>query len=213
MCCLVRMFFYYFYLFIIMKYTFLILFFLVSFSSFAVEIVLNVNNNNPDGSLYIHPTTARPGDVIVFRNNLNLTLTTSQQNSTNLIFSPQLPGMPASIAVNSFWRYNVTSESPNEITFIFMDMNRNAYYNSRVRIEKPSSVENVSSLNRVYPNPANEYVIIEAQGQVKMFDSCGKVVSSFTTVSEKTRLNLTNLNTGIYFIQVNGADAVRLLKR
>lgn len=196
-----------------MKHKFLILFFLVSFSSFAVDVYLNVNNNNSDGSLYIHPTIARPGDVIVFRNNLNLVLTTSQQNRTTLIFSPQLPSMPASIAVNSFWRYTVTSESPNEITFIFMDMNRNAYYNSRVRIDKTTSVEKVSPIVALYPNPASDYVVIQSQGQVKMFDSCGKVVSSFTTVSEKTRLNLTNLNTGLYFIQVNGSEFVKLFKR
>lgn len=196
-----------------MKRILLFFFLLVSFSSFAVEIVLNVNNNNPDGSLYIHPTIARPGDVIVFRNNLNLVLTTSQQNRTSLIFSPQLPGMPASIALNAFWRYTVTSESPNEITFIFMDMNRNAYYNSRVRIEKPSSVENVSSLNRLYPNPAKDYVIIEAQGHVKIFNSSGKIVSSFTTVAEKTRINLAAFNSGIYMIQINGSEFVKLIKR
>ncbi|MCF8371242.1 MAG: T9SS type A sorting domain-containing protein [Bacteroidales bacterium] len=63
----------------------------------------------------------------------------------------------------------------------------------------------------IYPNPANEEVSIQLNGQltddlmVKIFDSSGRVVhqENISTTSEKIKLDINGIQPGIYFIKLD----------
>jgi hypothetical protein len=65
-------------------------------------------------------------------------------------------------------------------------------------------LENSVSL---YPNPAREYVDIRIDGDVnvtamEVYDVYGKLVNTVTVVENPTRINVSSLADGMYFVRV-----------
>ena len=82
------------------------------------------------------------------------------------------------------------------------------------RISDPVSIENASNIEMsVYPNPATDYVMVNAEGlqEVNVLDLNGRVLS--TTTSSK--VDLSTLSAGVYFVRViteNGTATEKIVK-
>ena len=75
-------------------------------------------------------------------------------------------------------------------------------------------VQGVSELEKslvVYPNPANDYLIVEGEmTSVEVYNTVGQCLMS-KQVNGDTKIDLSGFNDGIYFLRVynNGEMAVR----
>ena len=65
----------------------------------------------------------------------------------------------------------------------------------------------------LYPNPANEYVDIRVDGDLnvttmEVYDVYGKLINTVTVVDNPTRINVSNLANGMYFVRVTTEEGV-----
>ena len=73
----------------------------------------------------------------------------------------------------------------------------------------------------LYPNPAKEYVDIRVDGDVnvtsmEVYDVYGKLLDAMNVIENPTRINVSNLANGMYFVRVNteaGAVTKTFVKR
>ena len=67
---------------------------------------------------------------------------------------------------------------------------------------------------RIYPNPANEYVIIELSGQAELLiqDLHGKAVASMTAAEGTATIQTSHLERGIYLVTVRSAAGRKVTK-
>ena len=73
--------------------------------------------------------------------------------------------------------------------------------------------ENVGQTVSLYPNPAREQVSfnLESDAQVSVFDVMGRKVSEMNVAAGSAQLNVSQLENGVYFVNVryaNGTTAV-----
>ena len=73
-----------------------------------------------------------------------------------------------------------------------------------------STPEIVTSHLNIYPNPANDFVVIEAKNisEITILDLSGKVIYQTNTNSPKTRIDISSFNTGVYLLSVKDNDAL-----
>lgn len=81
--------------------------------------------------------------------------------------------------------------------------NNGCSYQEKVSVQSSVSVNDVQQALKIYPNPADDYVIIESDGivGVQLITITGQVISKMT-VQSKYKLDTSNLPNGVYFIQV-----------
>ena len=65
----------------------------------------------------------------------------------------------------------------------------------------------------LYPNPAREYVDIRVDGNVnvtsmEVYDVYGKLINAMNVVENPTRINVSNLANGMYFVRVNTEEGM-----
>ena len=68
----------------------------------------------------------------------------------------------------------------------------------------------------VYPNPADNFVILQnakVGNKVDLFDVVGKKVKSFHVESESQQMDISELKTGVYFARSNQQEAIKIIKR
>ncbi len=67
-------------------------------------------------------------------------------------------------------------------------------------------LRSISIRARVYPNPAIDKVTIEVKGivqkEIELVDIKGTVISTLSTTDDKTNLDISNLDSGIYFVRI-----------
>ena len=75
------------------------------------------------------------------------------------------------------------------------------------------SEDNVSDIN-IFPNPASDFVTIEAEGlqQVTLMDLKGKTLNSMVVKGNSIRLDVSGLNTGVYFISAKTRSTSSFVK-
>ena len=56
----------------------------------------------------------------------------------------------------------------------------------------------------LFPNPADDYVNIEAQGMVQVYNGMGQLMDMFVSENQRTRVEISRYPEGLYFVQVNG---------
>jgi len=62
---------------------------------------------------------------------------------------------------------------------------------------------------RVWPNPATNYLQVQglpANGQLRLIDLNGRILKNWTTQQQQMQLNLSNLHSGIYVLQLESAQ-------
>ncbi len=77
---------------------------------------------------------------------------------------------------------------------------------------------NDHSFFTVYPNPASDYISVDAglNSKINLMDLSGRVLMTFKSDSESIRIDLKSLNSGTYLISVQDLDhteAIRFIKR
>ncbi len=82
----------------------------------------------------------------------------------------------------------------------------------------PVNVAHVANNNEfnVYPNPAQNEVYIESaitDGAYRITDQLGKVVLKGNINANKTVISLTELSAGLYFLNINEAQPIKLIKQ
>ncbi len=68
----------------------------------------------------------------------------------------------------------------------------------------------------IYPNPAENYFIAEnavINDNLEIFNVGGKLIKTQTIHSVNEKIDIEELNRGIYFVRVNDREAVRLIKK
>lgn len=72
-----------------------------------------------------------------------------------------------------------------------------------VTVADPTETTEVQSKFTLFPNPANDHVIIDEKGlqQVELIDMSGKMIHRTITNQDKIRLDLTTLKPGIYVVK------------
>ena len=81
--------------------------------------------------------------------------------------------------------------------------NVNVIYN-HVSIE-----ENTKANVSVYPNPAKDYIKLAISGQlsvVRIYNCIGTIVEEMEIDSEDVEIDISEYNSGIYFININGEN-------
>jgi hypothetical protein len=71
---------------------------------------------------------------------------------------------------------------------------------------KGESISELENNLRIYPNPANDYIKISAVGSqlsvVKIYNYLGILIDEIKTNSEELEINISNYNSGVYFVEV-----------
>ena len=82
-----------------------------------------------------------------------------------------------------------------------------------------TSISNVTTNNSivVYPNPVTDFAMIEKAGnsneiEISLIDIQGRVIESIISTLEKSMLNMSNVDNGIYFIRVTAANKSEMFK-
>lgn len=94
-------------------------------------------------------------------------------------------------------------------TEVFFD-NIELYETASLSVDKPSTFT-----LKLYPNPANNYVIVESDNseilEISIFDTLGKNVIP-NSVLKNSRLDVSSLNRGVYFMRIN-ANSTQVTKK
>jgi uncharacterized protein (TIGR02145 family) len=73
------------------------------------------------------------------------------------------------------------------------------------------------SFVRMYPNPADNYIIfngIQDESKVDLFNITGQIVKSFDLVSSWDQVDISYIDKGVYFVSVNnGESTIKLIKK
>jgi len=77
-----------------------------------------------------------------------------------------------------------------------------------------SEIDKLTISHKIYPNPANDFIRIEGDAieSVEVFSVNGSVIQSYVYNSELAILDVSSLEAGAYFIQINHKDAATVLK-
>jgi hypothetical protein len=70
---------------------------------------------------------------------------------------------------------------------------------------------------RIFPNPASDYLEVELapnifNGEVKIFNSLGESAYSATITKPKININISNLKSGAYIIQISNGETTKFVK-
>jgi hypothetical protein len=86
-----------------------------------------------------------------------------------------------------------------------------------IRYDYLSSVKNPSVKASVYPNPTEGNITIESEELIRtiqVFDLSGRMMSSFNNLSNnKETLDVSNLQSGIYLLRINGSSTVKFTRK
>lgn len=119
------------------------------------------------------------------------------------------------------WRteyIDITSYATNDVLVKFESYNKkgNNLYIDNIWVyegNEPVGVNETVTANQVsiYPNPANEVITVnisdESLSRIEIYDITGKLVLSQTTIQEETTIDLKDLNSGMYLINIISENA------
>jgi hypothetical protein len=96
----------------------------------------------------------------------------------------------------------------------------------QIKVSGPNYIDTVSqtasfnefgkSLLRIYPNPADNFISIEnllVDSKVELINVVGKKIKSYKIESKNQKLDINELNNGLYFVKVDGKSAAKFIKR
>ena len=86
--------------------------------------------------------------------------------------------------------------------------------------EDPDAIDEFENSLMIYPNPANDYIKLSAVGYqlsaVKIYNYLGILVDEIETNSEEIEINVSNYNSGVYFVEINTDkenSIIRIIKK
>ena len=150
-------------------------------------------------------------------------------NSDPLFNNPTLEAGSNFNGVNSDWSLNSSSPCIDQIEIIMETELLDLAGNNRIDgnlidmgcYEFQNTTLNIASVNTkekfsVYPNPASEVIYfknINKINELKITNVNGKVVKRVSKTNNTDKINISNLNSGVYFIQFDSNTTLRLIKK
>ena len=80
------------------------------------------------------------------------------------------------------------------------------------------AVNDINSAKQVavYPNPAKDFVIVQSSSknvaEVKIYNTAGSLVKTISKVADN-KINVSDLQAGVYILKIDGAESVKLIKK
>jgi len=100
------------------------------------------------------------------------------------------------------------------------------YLLDQIKVSAPNYVDTVNytasvdefmqSSFSVYPNPANQFIMLDGINYtaiVDVFNITGQRVKSFSVETNGEHMDISDLNPGVYFARVNDIKAIKFIKR
>ena len=85
--------------------------------------------------------------------------------------------------------------------------------------ENPDAIDELENNLKIYPNPANDFIKLSAVGYqlsvIKIYNYLGILIGEFEANSNEIEINISNYNSGVYFIEINtenGNNIKRIIK-
>ena len=119
------------------------------------------------------------------------------------------------------WRteyIDITSYAGNDVLVKFESYNKkgNHLYIDNIWVyegNEPLGINESVTTNQIsiYPNPANEVITVnvanESLSRIEIYDITGKLVLTQTTTQQETTIDIKDLNSGMYLINIISEDA------
>lgn len=74
---------------------------------------------------------------------------------------------------------------------------------------------NVSNLEvsklKIYPNPTSNFIVVDSEilnDEIVVIDASGKIVLTENLISKNQRINVSNLEVGIYYLNYNNSTRI-----
>ncbi len=116
--------------------------------------------------------------------------------ANNQAYTPSASGSYYSIVTD----INGCTTTSNTINFTYVSVSNN----------------NLNNNINIYPNPVNEFVVIESKNnnklQIMLVDIQGRIINSIESISEKTIIKMADISKGIYFIKVISNNNTNIFK-
>ncbi len=108
------------------------------------------------------------------------------------------------------------SEGDNIFRWTVTNSNCSDFDEVSITYNYTGSINDIMSEINVFPNPANDFVIIKLKdvknAKIMLTDISGKIYIDKNTSSKETKLNISGIADGIYFIKINYDDKIRVFK-
>ncbi|MEX2597606.1 MAG: T9SS type A sorting domain-containing protein [Salibacteraceae bacterium] len=168
-----------------------------------IEVRWNIPNTSK-GKKIISPNLASALNQLILRPDWE------PSSNINLILEAEPIGNDTQRVVYNFYSYDQNDPERRPQLRVFID---SAFINSVYPV-------NVTNSINAYPNPAQDHVNVVLSKEFigkeyHVFDIMGKPVLSGKIRSKKTKLDLHEVNAGIYFFKISGAQetATRIIKQ
>ncbi len=121
------------------------------------------------------------------------------------------------IATNEGLKYYCSNEAFVQAPFINTPqklhvLDLSSYLNDYLNQIILSTFQNVNPEVVIYPNPANEFIVLDAnlkknEGDYFISDLSGRIVDFGSLLNAKQKIDISNLSSGIYFMKISGAES------
>ena len=150
--------------------------------------------------------TAHPSDAF-------FTDFSCQFNDTTGMTFPTQAGEVVKVTITATLRPNI---APGTVCWLDVHMTIPCNCNTAMvtfwvtPLEMEQTAENKTPEIKVFPNPANDYVIVEAEDaqKITIFDLTGRVARIVSVETKQTRIGLGGLKSGVYIIMVESKDGL-----
>lgn len=144
-----------------------------------------------------------PTDVGSFTTTLidiNPSLTASGYPSTWTLYTATISGLSSATDCKIAFRYYVTDGGPSGTNSDYIGVDS-------FSVDRPLSTENFFTQNfKVYPNPATNFIQLESSSssieKFELIDINGRIVSSQNTNAMAIHIDITDLQSGMYLLNV-----------
>ena len=180
---------------------------------YADNLQMRISSNgaatvNPVGNMGV-------GDFTTLALDINPTLSPTGYATTWTQYSYTVTGLPTATNCKVAFRYFVTSGGP-------AGANSDQIGLDQYSIDRPvASTEDFFTSNfSMYPNPASDVLNITSKNGIsiesaQILDIHGRIVNQMNASSENVQINVSNLNSGVYFVKVQselGVGTSKIIK-
>jgi hypothetical protein len=162
-------------------------------------------------SFWVHNIGYDAVDITAHPSNEFFTDFSCQFNGTTGMTFPTQPGERVMLTLTATLRPEI---EPGTVCWLDVNMTIPCNCNTAMvtfwvtPLELEQTTENTVPMVSVYPNPASDYVIVEGEEvtRITILDLTGKVVMTIPVETRQTRVDVSGLMSGLYFIVGESSD-------
>ena len=189
-----------------------------NFSGFSEEACAQVGEKPCDAPTNLNATIEQNAEG--FDYNFKVTMTWDKLSNANSYIIYLDGEMLDSTTENSFVK-GFDEEGTHSFTVASVCENGESEQSEAFEFEvKGESINEIENKFEIYPNPANDYIKLSAVGYqlsaVKIYNYLGILVDEIKTNSDELEINVSNYNSGVYFVEINTDkenSIIRIIKK